>query len=69
MNTSERAAELGHNNLVLHPFTIRKVAEGRALYIAMCKGKVAQRSIHRNRKNKGVVMGQGFSYHGAINID
>lgn len=53
----------------MNSFTASKVAEGRALYIAMCKGKVAQRSIHRNRKNKGVVMGQGFAYHGYINID
>jgi hypothetical protein len=67
MNTSERAADLGHNNLVLHPFTVRKAAEGRALYIAMCKGKVPQRGIHRRRNSKPVspIMGQGFAYHGA----
>ncbi len=53
----------------MNAFTKRKIEEGRALYIAMCKGKVAQRSIHRNRKNKGVVIGQGFSYHGHININ
>jgi len=39
----------------------------RALYVAMCKGKVPQRSIHPGKKRP--VIGQGFSYHGAINID
>lgn len=48
----------------MNPFTVRKVVEAHALYVAMCKGKVAQRSIHRKP-----VMGQGFSYHGAISID
>lgn len=46
-----------------------------ALYVAMCKGKVTQRSIRskhgkgNHHVNRGVVMGQGTSYHGAINID
>lgn len=46
-----------------------------ALYVAMCKGKVPQRSIRskhgrgRSHYNPGVVIGQGTSYHGAINID
>lgn len=59
----------------MHPFTARKVAEGNALYVAMCKGKVPQRSIRskhgkgKDYKNPGIVMGQGTSYHGAINID
>jgi hypothetical protein len=48
----------------MHPFTARKVAEARALYIAMCKGKAAQYSIRRK-----VVLGQGFAYHGHININ
>lgn len=45
------------------------------LYVAMCKGKVPQRSIRskhgkgNNHVNRGVVIGQGTSYHGAINID
>lgn len=54
----------------MNSFTARKVAEGRALYIAMCKGKVAQRGIHRYRNNKLVkpVIGQGFAYHGHITI-
>lgn len=45
----------------------------RALYVAMCKGKVDQRSIRsqhgKGKRNLGVVIGQGTSYHGAINID
>lgn len=36
----------------------------RSLYIAMCKGKVPQRSISGKP-----VMGQGHSYHGAISLD
>lgn len=48
----------------VNAFTERKVQEARALYVAMCKGKVAQRSIHRKP-----VIGQGFAYHGAISID
>lgn len=48
----------------MHPFTARKVAESHALYVAMCKNKVTQRSISGKP-----VMGQGHSYHGAINID
>jgi hypothetical protein len=43
------------------------------LYVAMCKGRVAQRSIRsqhgKNKRNLGIVMGTGSTYHGAINID
>lgn len=59
----------------MNAFTARKVAEGRSRYIAMCKGKVTQRSIRskhgkgKDYRNAGIVMGQGTSYHGAINID
>jgi hypothetical protein len=59
----------------MHPFTQRKIEEGRSLYVAMCKGKVPQRSIRskhgkgKDYRNTGIVMGQGTSYHGAINID
>lgn len=57
----------------MHPFTARKVAEGHALYVAMCKGKVAQRSIRSQhgtgKRNAGIVMDNNQSYHGAINID
>lgn len=58
----------------MHPFTARKIAEARSLYRAMCEGKVPQRSIRskhgrgKNYRNPGVVMGQGYSYHGAINL-
>lgn len=54
----------------MNSFTERKVAEGRALYIGMCKGKIAQRGIHRRRNGKPVkpIMGQGFAYHGHITI-
>lgn len=39
----------------------------RALYIAMCKGKVAQSSIHPGKKRP--VIGQGYAYHGHIDIE
>lgn len=58
----------------MHPFTARKVAESHALYVAMCKGKVPQRSIRskhgkgRDYRNTGVIIGQGTSYHGHITI-
>lgn len=59
----------------MNAFTARKVAESHSLYVAMCKGKVPQRSIRskhgkgKDYRNAGIVMGQGTSYHGAINID
>lgn len=55
----------------MNAFTVAKVAEGRTLYIAMCKGKIAQRGIHKFRNGKPVkpVLGQGFAYHGHININ
>lgn len=51
----------------MNAFTARKIAEGQALYIAMCKGKIPQRGIHRRRNGKPTapIMGQGFAYHGA----
>lgn len=55
----------------MNSFTARKVAEGHALYVAMCKGKVPQRGIHRRRNGKpcAPIMGQNHSYHAAISID
>lgn len=55
----------------MNAFTKRKVAEGRALYVAMCKGKIAQRGIHktRNGKKTAPIIGGGFAYHGHANID
>lgn len=43
----------------------------RSLYIAMCKGKVSQRGIHkvRNGKRTAPIIGQGFAYHGHTNIN
>lgn len=54
----------------MNAFTARKVAEGRALYVAMCKGKVAQRGIRKMKNGKRVapILGQGFAYHGHITI-
>ena len=44
----------------------------RALYVSMCKGDVSQRSIRSQhgtgKRNRGIVMGNGQSYHGAIDI-
>lgn len=55
----------------MNAFTARKVAEGHTLYVAMCKGKISQRGIHkmRNGKPTKLIMGQGHTYHGAISID
>jgi hypothetical protein len=59
----------------MNAFTARKVAEGHALYVAMCKGKVTQRSIRSKHgkgkayRNLGIVMGNNQSYHGAISLD
>lgn len=52
---------------IVNAFTERKINESRGLYIAMCKGKIPQRGIHRRRNGKPVdpIMGQGFAYHGA----
>lgn len=54
----------------MNSFTARKSEEGRSLYVAMCKGKVAQRGIHKVRNGKRVapIIGQGFSYHGHIEV-
>lgn len=54
----------------MNAFTARKVAEGRALYVAMCKGKTAQRGIHKVKNGKAVkpIIGGGYSYHGHIEI-
>ena len=57
----------------MNAFTARKSAEGHSLYVAMCKGKVAQRSIRsqhgKGKRNPGIVMGNNQSYHGAISLD
>jgi hypothetical protein len=55
----------------MNAFTARKSAEGRALYVAMCKGKIAQRGIHKVKNGKAVkpIIGGGYAYHGHINID
>jgi hypothetical protein len=60
----------------MNAFTARKVAEGKALYEAMCKpkgtkGAIPNRSIHPKWKVKGSinreVWGQGYPYHGHVN--
>lgn len=58
----------------MNSFTARKIAEGRTLYEAMCKGKVAQRSIRsmhgkRHQTNKGIVIGQNQPYHGHVTFE
>ena len=55
----------------MNSFTARKIKEGRALYEAMCKGKVAMRGIHkfRNGKRCQPIVPSGFPYHGHVTFD
>jgi len=55
----------------MNAFTARKVTEGRRLYEAMCKGKVAMRGIHkvRNGRKCAPIVPSGFPYHGHVSFN
>lgn len=55
----------------MNAFTQASVARQRAIYEGMCKGKIAQRGIHKMRKGKRVapIIGGGYPYHGHVSFD
>lgn len=55
----------------MNSFTAQKVREGKALYEAMCKGKVAQHGIHqfRNGKRCQPIIASNYPYHGHVTFD